>query len=65
MEDTPARTRVVGHIEAAIQEAQDQQMSVSELLGLLFFYAQAVAQDARLNAAEAANDGSASATVST
>lgn len=44
---TDAGNPVVGHLEAAVEAAREVDMSASELMGLLFFYAHNVAQQAR------------------
>lgn len=41
---------VVEHLDRAVQVAQDQDMSASEIIGLLFYYAHNVAQEARESA---------------
>ena len=41
---------VVNHIEAAVNAAEESGMSACELIGLLYFYAHNVAQDAREHA---------------
>lgn len=38
---------VVEYLEMAVQAAQEQEMSASELIGLLFYYAHNVAQETR------------------
>lgn len=38
---------VIEHLERAIAAAQERNMSASEIMGLLFFYAHNVAQEAR------------------
>jgi hypothetical protein len=42
--------RVIEHLDAAIAAAREEDMSASEVLGLLFYYAHNVAQDARESA---------------
>ena len=42
--------RVIEHLEEAIEVAQEQGMTTSELIGLLFYYAHNVAQEARESA---------------
>ena len=41
---------VIEHLEMAIKAAQDEEMSASEIMGLLFYYAHNIAQEARENA---------------
>lgn len=38
---------VIEHLELAMQAARDQEMSASEIIGLLHYYAHNIAQDAR------------------
>jgi hypothetical protein len=48
--------RVIEHLDAAVAAAREEDMSVSEILGLLFYYAHNVAQDARESALRQQND---------
>lgn len=41
---------VIEHLELALQAARDQEMSASEIIGLLHYYAHNIAQDARESA---------------
>lgn len=41
---------VIQHLDQAMQAARDQEMSASEIIGLLHYYAHNVAQDARESA---------------
>lgn len=53
-------TRVIEHLDAAVAAAREEDMSASEILGLLFYYAHNVAQDAREAAlSEQPDDGGA------
>ncbi len=40
---------VIEHLELAIKAAQEEEMSASEIMGLLFYYAHNIAQEAREN----------------
>jgi hypothetical protein len=41
---------VIEHLELAMRAARDQEMSASEIIGLLHYYAHNIAQDARESA---------------
>lgn len=41
---------VIQHLDQAIEAARDQEMSASEIIGLLHYYAHNLAQDARESA---------------
>lgn len=41
------KNKVVEHLEAAVEAAQELEMPATELAGLLFFYAHNVAQEVR------------------
>lgn len=41
---------VIEHLDAAVAAAEQQDMSTSELIGLLYYYAHNVAQEARESA---------------
>ena len=44
---------VIEHLDLAVQAAERQKMSTSEIIGLLFFYAHNLAQQARDSALQA------------
>lgn len=48
--------RVIEHLDAAVAAAREEGMSASEILGLLFYYAHNVAQDARESALSQKDD---------
>lgn len=48
--------RVIEHLDAAVTAAREEDMSASEILGLLFYYAHNVAQDARESALRKEDD---------
>lgn len=50
VESTTQPETVIDHIEAAIAAAERDNMSASEVIGLLFYYAHNVAQEARESA---------------
>ena len=51
------RRKVIEHLDLAVKAAEREQMSTSELIGLLFYYAHNLAQRARETALEAETDG--------
>ena len=44
---------VIQHLDQAMEAARDQEMSASEIIGLLHYYAHNIAQDARESALRA------------
>ncbi len=55
-EDSDLESSVVAHLEAAVRTAEETGMSLSELIGLLFYYAHNLAQEARETALQPTPD---------
>lgn len=49
---TERTKEVVKHLDAAVEAAQEANMSTSEVIGMLFYYAHNLAQQARESALE-------------
>ncbi len=47
---------VVEHLDAAVEAAEKANMSTSEIIGMFFYYAHNLAQQARESALETANE---------